>query len=154
MSNSLLTPNLQPQQAQPFWPRLTVRPAALGELPHLHELLAEQADYFEQNRLDRSIVFVAEYGGDVVGFVAARLQWQIEPLLLTKRFKKRAPHSAQRRATYLLIREIDSWIGNRTKNRTGIYYYFCHIRDRSMQKLALSFGMTRVYFGKFFGRDT
>src|SRR5579862_1062491 len=107
MSTSLLNPGASSVRKLVTWPRVTVRPAVRGELPHLHDLLAEQADYFEQNPLDQSIVFVAEYGGDVVGFVAARLQWQIEPLLLAKRFKECAPDSAKRKATYLLISAID-----------------------------------------------
>ena len=54
------------QNPQPHaWPRVAVRPAVRAELSHLHDLLAEQADYFEQNPIDQSIVFVAEYGGDV-----------------------------------------------------------------------------------------
>jgi hypothetical protein len=141
-------------QPQPEWPRVSVRPAGREEIPELTKLLREQADYFEQNDISRSILFVAEYDEEIVGFCAARLQFQIEPLLLTRKFKQHGPHFAQAKATYLLIREMDRWIANPEKNRTGISYYFCHIRDKTMQKLALSFGMTRVYFGKFFGRES
>jgi len=136
------------------WPRVTVRPATLDEIPKIRALLLEQADYFEHNYdLRRCIVFVAEFGGDIVGFTAARLQWQVEPLLLTNQFKRNGPLFAQQKATYLLIRELDGWLRDPKKNTTGIHYYFCHIRDKTMQKLAVSFGMTRVYFGKFFGKD-
>lgn len=137
-----------------IWPTVTVRPATLEEIPTITALLREQADYFEQNYdLRRCIVFVAEYGGDIVGFTAARLQWQVEPLLLTKQFTRNGPHFARQKAAYLLIRELDCWLRDPKKNTTGIHYYFCHIRDKTMQKLAVSFGMTRVYFGKFFGKD-
>lgn len=136
-----------------IWPRVTVRPARVGEIPQLREFLREQADYFEQNDISQSIVFLAEYDNEIVGFCAARLQWQIEPLLLTRKFQQHGPNFAKAKATYLMIREMDRWLGDRTKNQTGIFYYFCHIRDKTMQKLAVSFGMTRVYFGKFFGKE-
>ena len=154
MSGALVTSDLaQERSAEVRWPGITVRQATVDDLPHLLERLRDQADYFEQQDLRRCIIFVAEYDGKIVGFSAARLNWQIEPILLTPEFKKHAPHFARQKATYLLIRELDRWIGDRTKNRSGIYYYFCHIRDRTMQKLALSFGMIRVYYGKFYGRD-
>ena len=161
MAASLRPPNPSfPAQTSAFaseaisiWPCVTVRPARIEEIPQLREFLREQADYFEQNDISQSIVFLAEYGDEIVGFCAARLQWQIEPLLLTRKFQQHGPHFAQAKATYLLIREIDRWLGDRAKNQTGIYYYFCHIRDKTMQKLAVSFGMTRVYFGKFFGKE-
>lgn len=137
------------------WPRVTVRDARLEDLPYLQEKLKEQARFYEQQDLSKCIVMVAEYDGQIVGFGAARVQWQIEPLLLIPEFKKYAPHFAQQKATYLLIRELDAWIGDRKKNLTGIHYYFCSIVDRTMRKLALAFGMLQVYpKSKFFGRDT
>ena len=132
---------------------ITVRPASLSDIPALQSMLCDQADSFEHQDLTRTIPFVAECEGRIVGFVAARCQWQIEPLLLDRSFKKNASRHAQRKATYMLIREVDRFLADRTKNRSGIYYYFCHIVDETMQKLALSFGMTRIYFGKFYGRE-
>jgi len=99
---------------------------------------------------------VIEQDGEIVGFGAARLAWwQIEPILLTRNFKKRGSKHAQRKATYLLIRELDRWIGDRARNLSGIHSYFCSINGRTMQKLAVSFGMWQIYRKcKFFGRDT
>jgi len=135
--------------------RVTVRPATPEDLHELHWRLHEQRHLYEQQDLRNSIVMVAEDEGQIVGFVAARLMWQVEPLLLTPEFIKEAPGHAQRRATYLLIREIDRWIGDRTKNRSGLHSYFCSIVGKTMRKLALSFGMLPVYQKcKFFGRDT
>lgn len=136
-------------------PTVTVRDATLDDLHELHWRLHEQRKYFEQQNLRHSIVKVVEYEGQIVGFAAARLIWQVEPLLLTPEFKRRAPAHARRKATYLLIREIDRWIGDRQKNRSGLHSYFCSIVGRTMRKLALSFGMLPVYQNsKFFGRDT
>jgi hypothetical protein len=132
---------------------ITIRPASLVDIPVLQTMLRDQADSFEHQDLTRTIAFVAECDGRIVGFIAARCQWQIEPLLLDRLFKQEASRHAQRKATYMLIREVDRFLADRTKNRSGIYYYFCHIVDETMQKLALSFGMTRIYFGKFYGRE-
>jgi hypothetical protein len=134
-------------------PRTVVRVAMPSDIPVLQAMLRDQADYFEQQDLRRTITFVAECEGRIVGFISARCQWQIEPLLLDRAFKREASQAAKRRTTYLLIREIDRWLADRTKNRSGIYYYFCHIIDETMQRLAVSFGMTRIYFGKFYGRE-
>jgi hypothetical protein len=137
------------------WPRVTVRDAVLADLPELQTRLKEQAQFYEQQDLSRCIVMVAEYDGQIVGFAAARLIWQVEPLLLVPEFKKHAPHHARQKATYLLIRAIDNWIGDRQRNTTKLHSYFCSIVDRTMRKLAVSFGMWPVYSkSKFFGRDT
>jgi len=133
---------------------VTVRPATPEDLHELHYRLHEQRGYFEQQDLRRSIVFVAEYEGQIVGFAAARMIWQVEPILLTPEFQKEPGH-ARRKATYLLIREIDRWIGDRARNLSGLHSYFCSIRGRVMQKLAVSFGMLSLYNRcRFFGRDT
>lgn len=135
--------------------RVTVRPAVPADLPRLQALLYEQRREFEQQDLRQSITYVAEYGGEIVGFCSARLVMQVEPLLLAPLFKKRAPRFAQAKATLGLIREVDGWIADRERNKSGIHWYFCTITGRTMQKLAMSFGMIRVYAkSKFFGRDT
>lgn len=134
--------------------QVTVRAAKLEDIPKLQMFLFEQRRDFEQQDLTRSIIFIAEYEGEIVGFSAARLIWQVEPLLLARDFKRYASTHSQKRATYLLIRELDAWLADRAKNVSGIYSYFCSIADRTMQKLALSFGMLRVYRNsKFFGKD-
>jgi len=134
--------------------QVTVRPARLEDLLILRSMLHEQRRYFEQQLLTHSIVFVAEYQGEIVGFSAARVIWQIEPILLDPLFSKTAPLFARQKATYLLIRELDAWLADRSKNVSGIYSYFCTIRGRIMQKLAMSFGMLRVYRrSQFFGKD-
>lgn len=137
------------------WPRVTVRPARPEDLPTLQQMLKEQSEFYEQQDLSKTILFVAEFGSEIVGFSAGRLIWQVEPLLLTKQFQKTGPHFAQQKATYLLIRELDRWIADRQRNLTGLHSYFCSIVGKRMRNLALSFGMLRVYpKSQFFGRDT
>lgn len=134
--------------------QVTVRPARPEDLLLLQSMLHEQRHYYEQQNLANSIVFVAEFNGEIVGFSAARAMWQVEPVLLDSHFVKLGPLHARKKATYLLIRELDSWLADRSKNLSGIYSYFCCIRGHIMQKLAVSFGMLRVYRrSQFFGRD-
>jgi hypothetical protein len=135
---------------------VTVRPAREEDLHELHWHLHEQRAYFEQQNLRNAIVMVLEQDGIIVGFGAARLAWwQVEPILLTRDFKQHGSRHAQRKGTYLLIRELDRWIGDRTKNLSGLHSYFCAIKGRTMRKLAQSFGMWQIYRKcQFFGRDT
>jgi|SRR5579884_40651 len=136
----------------PF-PRVTIRPATDSDLPYLAERLSEQT-YFEIVDLPKMIVYVAEYDGRIIGFTAARLMWQIEPLYLTPEFIKYAPHFARQKATLGLIRAIEGWIADRTRNTTGVYWYFCYIKGRVMQRLAEAYGMIRSYHhGRFYVRD-
>lgn len=135
------------------FPRATIRPAKQIDMSYLAKRLAEKSRN-EQVDLNQAIVFVVEYGENIVGFSAARLIWQIEPVMLFDEFKHRAPHIARQRATYLLITAVDRWIADRARNTTGIHSYFCFVKDRVMQKLATHFGLLRIYVGgKFFGRD-
>ncbi len=137
------------------WPRVTERDAVLSELPYLQEKLKEQSHYFEQHDLSQCIVKVVEYDGQIVGFAAARLVFQVEPVMLFPEFRE-APHFAQQRATLLLIRGIDAWVMDTQRNLSGITTYFCFILSRRMQKLAAAFGMLRCYWnrgGKIYGKN-
>lgn len=132
-----------------------MRPARPEDLPTLQRELADQAPFYEPQDLRQSITHVIEYDGEIVGFGAGRLQWQYEPLLLTRKFKKHSPHFAQARGTFLLIKAFDDWLHDPTRNLTGITRYFCVIVTKRMQQLALSFGMFRWYARrntKFFGK--
>lgn len=137
------------------WPRVTVRPALAREIPELQARLAEQRHYFEQQDLRETVLYVAEYDGQKVGLCAGRLVWQVEPLMLFPEFQENAPHFAQEKATYMLIRALDHWIAS-PENATGITQYFCFILKRRMQTLAQAFGMLEVYWqkgSKMFGKN-
>lgn len=135
------------------FPQVTTRPATREDIPYLQKRLSETPRN-EQVNLEQCIVGVVEYGGRPVGFTAARLIWQIEPVMLFPEFIETAPHFARQRATFMLIRWIERWLADRSKNTTPIGSYFCFITNRVMQKLAVSFGMLRIYTGgKFFGKD-
>jgi hypothetical protein len=133
--------------------KVTIRPATDADLPLLASWLAAQT-YFEIVDLPQMIVYVAEFGGQIVGFGAARLMWQVEPIFLEPMFKRHAPHFARARATLGLIRAVERWIADRRQNTTGIYSYFCFIKGRVMQQLAEAYGMWRIYRGgRFYRRD-
>ena len=134
------------------WPKVETRPARVDEIEYLQARLAEDPTY-EKVDLKTSIVFVDVYDGQLVGFGAARLIFQVEPLYLFPEFKKNAPKFAQKRATYQLIKALDAWIFDPERNKSGIRQYFCFILDKTMQKLALAFNMLPAYTGgAFFGR--
>jgi hypothetical protein len=138
------------------WPRATTRWARIVDVPYLTERLAEDPT-FEKIDLTESIVRVVEYDDAIVGFGAIKLAWRVEPVFLFPEFKKHAPRMAQQRATYLLIRDLDSYIMGEEvdglKDTVGIKQYFCFILDKTMQKLALAFKMLPAYTGgAFFGR--
>ncbi len=155
-ADSRETPEARAAKPEIKYPqKVSIRTATDADLPLLQDHLAKEKPTWEQGDLRLSIVYVAEFGGEIVGFCGARLVWQVEPLVLFRNFEKHAPHFAQQKATYRLIQAVDGWIADRRRNTTGIYSYFCRIVGRRMQMLALSFGMIRTYTnGKFFGRDT
>lgn len=138
---------------KPQFPQVTIRPATREDIPYLQERLASTPRN-EQVDLNQCIVGVVQYGDQIVGFTGARLIWQIEPVMLFPEFIESAPHFARQKATLMLIRWIENWLADRSKNTTPIGSYFCFITNRVMQKLAVSFGMLRIYTGgKFFGKD-
>ena len=129
-----------------------VRPARSEELAYLQAKLREEQPLWEQVNLFESKVLVAEYQGRIVGFGAARLVFQIEPILLFQEFKENAPPFAHRRATLSLMRALDQWIHS-PDNVTGVRTFFCFIVDRVMRKLAAHYGMVRVFTGGKFFRE-
>jgi len=134
------------------WPRVTTRPATVDELPYLASRLAEDPRY-EKVDLAKSIVYVAEYGGQVVGFGACHLTFRFEPLYLFSEFINDAPHTARQRATLMLVREIEGWIEDPKRNLSGVQSFFCFIVNKTMRKLAIAYKMLPAYTGgAFFGK--
>lgn len=135
---------------------MQVRPATLDELPYLKQRLSESPTW-EQVDLSRSIVFVAEQDGKLIGFVSGRLIWQVEPLFIFPEYKKsRAPgvHHMRRKAALKLFHAIDGWLADRNLNTTGIYSYFCHVIDRAVMRVDKHLGFVRLYpGGRLYGKD-
>lgn len=116
----------------------------------LQEMLARQP-YFEYQDLRIAIVFVAEFEGQIAGMITGRMIWQLPTLLLEK---EKLPRNSQRRATLMLVCAMDAFLGDRSKNLSGIYSYFCVIKGGMMKYLADRFGLFRLYRGfATFGKD-
>ncbi len=125
---------------------ITVRPARRGELDALYAEL-RSGDH-EQVALERSIVYVAEDDEGLAGMAAARMTWQVEPLLV---FDRVASRGARRRAARLLGGAMDEYL---RVQATGLGGYYGFIRDKTFGKIVEHFGLRRVYHGcKVFWRE-
>jgi len=132
--------------------RWEVRAAKVEELALLQADLAKDKRW-EQLDLSRSIVCVTTYDGKTVMYASARLVWQIEPLKWMEDERAQFAELQQAKATYITIRWLRDWLTD-LKNNPFIRAYFCLIGNNNpgMQKLAISFGMRRLYQRvKFFG---
>ena len=131
---------------------IEVRAAKPEELEILQADLKKDPRW-EQVDLSKGIVGVVTKDGEIVQYVQARMMWQIEPIKWMRGKKKLCSPFEQKKATLLSIRWIEGWLRD-TRNNPYIRSYFCFIRDKTMQKLAKSFGMMRLYErGLFFGKD-
>jgi hypothetical protein len=132
--------------------RVEVRAARPEDLALLQADLAKDKRW-EQMDLSKSILCVIECDGELVQFGSARLIWQIEPIKYLRGKKAGLSPFQQRKATYLTIRWLHDWLSD-VKNNPLIRGYFCSISNRTMQKLAVSFGMKPKYLNvKFFGKN-
>jgi hypothetical protein len=132
--------------------RWEVRAAKVEELALLQGDLAKDKRW-EQLDLSKSVVFVSTRDGEIVEFISGRLMWQVEPLKFIRGKKKLFTPYEQKRSTYLLIRSLRAWLAD-VNNNPYIRGYFCSITNKTMQKLAISFGMVPVYQKtKLFGED-
>ncbi len=134
-------------------PSVEVRAAHPEELALLQADLAKDKRW-EQVDLSKSIVGVVTREGEIVQFVSARLIWQIEPLKWIRGKKKTCSPFQQAKATLLAIRWIENWLRD-PHNNPFIRAYFCVIAEHNvMRKLAIAFGMRRIYQGtETYGKD-
>lgn len=139
---------------------IRVRPARMNELAFLqakHSQVATARGY-EQLDLSKSVVFIAEDDVDGMrcGMLAARLVWQLEPLILFPEFERTSSPMSKRRATYALARAFEKYLGDPTQNRTGLRFFFAVIENvnQRMQHAAENFGWRWIYRKtKVFGKD-
>lgn len=131
------------------WTGGGIRQATIEDLPELTERL--HASKEEKVDLQRGMVWVAEHEEKLVGMLPLRLIWQAEPLMI---FPEVANKSLRRRIAIGLPRAMESFVGDRAVNRTGIYSYFFVTKGRLWAKLAQAFGCLRIYKGCMtFGKD-
>ena len=129
------------------------RMARRDELPYLQKRLDESDNekvklYTEVEQdgqkviVPLSMVWVTEKDGKITAMINLRLIWQAEPLYV---FPEVKDTSERRRCAILLPRAMEAWLGDRTKNKTGIYSYFFVTLSRAWAKLAIHFGCQRIY---------
>jgi hypothetical protein len=125
------------------------RPATIDELPYLQQRINESGG--EKIKLYEDVygeivpisqVWVAEKDGKIIGLINLRLIWQAEPCYI---FPEVKDTNTRRRAAIGLPRAMEAWLGDRTKNKTGIYSYFFVTLSRAWARLAIHFGCSRIY---------
>jgi hypothetical protein len=127
---------------------LKARPAKQEEIEFLQQKINESTN--EKVNLSQMLVWVAEEKGKPVGLLSARLIFQVEPMYIFED----VPVNSRRRAAFLLAREMESFIGDRAKNKTGIYSYFAVMKDKVFETLAQRWGLLNVYRDcRVYGRD-
>jgi hypothetical protein len=132
--------------------RWKVRAAKPEELAGLQADLAKDKRW-EQLDLSKSVVCVTTRDGEIMMYGSARLIWQIEPIKWMRGKRGVCNAFEQKKSTYLAIRWLHDWLSD-VKNNPLIRGYFCAISNRTMQKLAISFGMMPKYLTvKFFGKN-
>lgn len=116
-----------------------IRTARVDEL----EMLMGRMDG-ERIELHGTPVWVAEQDGKIVGMIAARLVWQVEPMTV---FPEVTNEMTRRRVTRELYRAAASWLGDRDRNATGIYTAFAVTRSAAVLGWSKAMGWLEQYRG-------
>ena len=109
------------------------------DLKYLYNRLAQTNN--ENHDLDKRILFVIKHNQVLSGCIGARLIWQIEPLWLTPEFDRDASPVTRQRAVFKMIRTMENWLSDPTKNTTKLHRYFGAISNKKMEKVAIDYGM-------------
>jgi len=117
---------------------MEIRPAVLADLPELTKWLITSPG--EEYDLSQAIVFIAEEGGKTMGFLAARMVWQIEPLLVRQDIQT----IKASRAALLLYRAFEGWLKG-PQNTTGVRWFFAVTRSEAVKGWARRLGWLRIY---------
>jgi hypothetical protein len=118
---------------------LIIRTARVDELEYLMGRMEG-----ERIELHGTPVWVAEQDGKLVGFIAARLVWQIEPMTVFPEVRNKM---TRRRVTRQLYRAVASWLGDRDLNGTGVHLAFAVTRSFAVMQWAKAMGWFRQYRG-------
>lgn len=92
--------------------------------------------------LNATPCWVAEKDGYVIGLLAARLMWQVEPMYIFPEVKNTKTRA---RACYGLYKAAEAWISNRSLNQTGIYRAFAITRLFAVRGWARKMGWMHQY---------
>jgi len=121
---------------------MEIRQARSDELPYIKARL--DAGNSEDIGIDTARLFVAVENEQIIGVLAARMCWQLQPLVIFPEVRNKA---TRRRAGLGMFKAAQEWLGNRNLNRTGIYWFFAVTRSRPCMRWLTSLGMFRQYRG-------
>ena len=121
---------------------MEIRQATSSDTPFLKQKLSKSGG--EQIDLDTSRIWVAVEKGEIVGMLAGRMVWQLEPMLVWSGNKM-----TDSRACYGMFAHACKWLGDRTQNKTGIYWFFFITRSKAVKDWAKhsSLSLYRIYKG-------
>jgi hypothetical protein len=119
---------------------VSFREAREDEKPYLAERLSQT----EHEQVSLEHCWVAEQDGKLVGMLPIRLVWQAEPLVIFPEVKNNA---TRRRAMLGLYITMETWIGDRVRNTSGVHWYFAVMYSRTVQGWAQRLGLWRIYRG-------
>jgi hypothetical protein len=120
-----------------------VRQALDAEIPYLQQRLDEYGGG-EVDRLDRARCFVAVEGDKVIGIFPIHMVWQGGPLYIFPECKNKITRS---RATWMLFESACAWLSDKTKNKSGIRWFFGVVRSKAVKRWASRIGLYRQYVG-------
>jgi hypothetical protein len=120
--------------------KVTFREATEDEKPYLLQRLSETPH--EQVSLEHC--WVAEQDGKVLGMLPIRLVWQAEPLIV---FEEVTNSMTRRRAMLGLYIAMETWLADRSRNKSGVHWYFAVMYSRCVQSWAKRLGLWRIYKG-------
>lgn len=115
---------------------MIVRQAREEDIPYLKTKLAESGG--EQIDLDTARVWVAVEDEQIVGMLAARMTWQIEPLLLWG-----GNQVTKSRAGVGMYRAAEEWL----QENVGVRWVFCITRRAAVGRWLGKLGWLRQYKG-------
>jgi hypothetical protein len=112
---------------------LTFREATEAEKPYLAQRLAET----EGEQVSLEHCWVAEQDGKLLGLLAARLVWQIEPL-----FPEVINTATRSRASLGMYIVAENWI-----RKQPVHWFFAVTRSAAVKRWAKKLGWFRQYSG-------
>lgn len=128
---------------------MLIRPARFEELPYLQQRINESKH--EKVQLKDTVLHVAEEDGKIIGILPARMWWQLEPMYIFPEVKNK---TTRQRACYKLAKAVQLWIGDRSKNHSGVHSYWFVTKSHFFAKLAKKWGCHRIYKRtQMFGKD-
>lgn len=117
---------------------MNIRLATASEIEELRPHAGAFGDLVEGR------TWVAEEGGQIIGFLPLRLCFLAEPLMLLPKVRN-VSKITRSRAALLLYLTAEAWIRDPSENWTGIAWLFAITRARSVKSWSNRLGWTRIF---------